>query len=270
MQFAQLVIALVVGLLAGTHTATWGMYKDAPHEGFTVATFSRSILVAGALAVLTQLVLKMDLTRAPDIVVLFGLTYALERAVTEFWKTYIRHEDQSKYWIPMQFHVLGRVAGKKLQRLAGIGALLVAALLVMLVLWLQRNTPAPVPFWLALAIAGSLGGWFSAMGGAWKDAPIEGFDFFKFLRSPGIALFWAILLSRFTQNLLIIAIAAEGFTVATIETYKTFFFPDKPRGKWTGKPVHFPHMLVTRQRFRTVYFGIWAAVIVAFALAFRA
>jgi hypothetical protein len=140
----------------------------------------------------------------------------------------------------------------------------------MLVLWLQRNTPAPVPFWLALAIAGSLGGWFSAMGGAWKDAPIEGFDFFKFLRSPGIALFWAILLSRFTQNLLIIAIAAEGFTVATIETYKTFFFPDKPRGKWTGKPVHFPHMLVTRQRFRTVYFGIWAAVIVAFALAFRA
>jgi hypothetical protein len=58
--------------------------------------------------------------------------------------------------------------------------------------------------------------------------------------------------------------------VATIETYKTFFFPDKPRGKWTGKPVHFPDMLVTRQRFRTVYFGIWAAVIVAFALAFRA
>ena len=70
--------------------------------------------------------------------------------------------------------------------------------------------------------------------------------------------------------LFIIAIAAEGFTVATIETYKTFFFPNKPRGKWTGKPVHFPDMLETRQRFRTVYFGIWAAVIVAFALAFRA
>ena len=29
-----LVVATIVGILAGTHTATWGMYKDAPHEGF--------------------------------------------------------------------------------------------------------------------------------------------------------------------------------------------------------------------------------------------
>ena len=31
---------------------------------------------------------------------------------------------------------------------------------------------------------GALGGWYSAFGGAWKDAPIEGFQLFKFFRSP--------------------------------------------------------------------------------------
>ena len=33
--------------------------------------------------------------------------------------------------------------------------------------------------------------------------------------------------------------AAEGFTVATLETYKTFFFPTKPRGKFANKPILF-------------------------------
>ena len=28
-------LAAAVGLIAGIHTATWGMYKDAPHEGFS-------------------------------------------------------------------------------------------------------------------------------------------------------------------------------------------------------------------------------------------
>ena len=28
-------IALAIGLLAGAHTSTWGMYKDCPYEGFT-------------------------------------------------------------------------------------------------------------------------------------------------------------------------------------------------------------------------------------------
>ena len=66
----------------------------------------------------------------------------------------------------------------------------------------------------------------------------------------------------------------EGFAAkdAQPKAYPDVFAqrPIEIIGKWTGKPVHFPDMLVTRQRFRTVYFGIWAAVIVAFALAFKA
>src|SRR3954453_5384896 len=32
----------------------------------------------------------------------------------------------------------------------------------------------------------------TAVGGAWKDAPIEGFSGWKFLRSPAIATAWAV------------------------------------------------------------------------------
>ena len=39
-------LALSIGLLAGAHTSTWGMFKDAPHEGFTYRKYFRSILVA--------------------------------------------------------------------------------------------------------------------------------------------------------------------------------------------------------------------------------
>jgi len=39
-------LAAAVGVLAGLHTATWGMYKDAPHEGFTIPKYLRSPVVA--------------------------------------------------------------------------------------------------------------------------------------------------------------------------------------------------------------------------------
>jgi hypothetical protein len=60
----------------------------------------------------------------------------------------------------------------------------------------------------------------------------------------------------------VIAIAAEGFTVASIETYKTFFFPNKPRGKFAGKPILHPEYLEKRRAFVPLYAGIWALVIV--------
>jgi hypothetical protein len=66
----------------------------------------------------------------------------------------------------------------------------------------------------------------------------------------------------------VIALAAEGFTVATLETYKTFFFPSKPRGKFAGKPILFPDMLRVRQRFLLLYIFIWLTVIGGFITAF--
>jgi hypothetical protein len=59
-----------------------------------------------------------------------------------------------------------------------------------------------------------------------------------------------------------------GYTVGTIETYKTFFFPNKPRGKFAGKPIHYPEMLMKRKQFVPLYVAIWMMIIATSAIAF--
>jgi hypothetical protein len=261
-------IALAIGLLAGAHTSTWGMYKDSPHEGFTWPKYFRSTVISAIIALVWQAVVGFDLTTAWPRVVLFGLVYCTERGVVELWKGYLREEDQSKYFIPMQLHVMGRVVTNRRTRWT-VAAVL--ALVVILIAWgltaLQRANTG-MPPWAVVLLIGSIGGWLSAFGGAFKDAPIEGFETLKFFRSPVIALLWSALVACLTSNYLHIALCGLGYTVATIETYKTFFFPNKPRGKFAGKPILFPRFLTWRYRFAPLYAAIWVAVLVNIALAF--
>jgi hypothetical protein len=79
-----------------------------------------------------------------------------------------------------------------------------------------------------------------------------------------------VIVAFFTENWLFISVAGTGYSVATIETYKTFFFPSKPRGKFAGKPILFPEMLHMRRYFVPVYVAIWLAIVVTYAAAFRA
>ena len=114
----------------------------------------------------------IDATTASGMVVLFGLTYALERATTEFWKTFIRDEDQSKYFIPMQFHVFGRVLRNRIARLAvGLGFVSVALLLLWAVQTVQPDPGTEGPLWQLVLVA-SIGGWFSAFGGG-SHVPVD-------------------------------------------------------------------------------------------------
>ncbi|MCJ7672956.1 MAG: hypothetical protein MUP67_13060 [Acidimicrobiia bacterium] len=259
-------IALVVGLAAGTHTSIWGMYKDAPYEGFTYRTFSRSILLSAGIGVAIELVADFDMEQAASIAVLFGLTYVIERAMTEFYKTFLRDEDQSKYFIPMQLSIRGKVVEQRGQvLLAGAGYALVVAAIVLGIDALQS---ADILSGLAaVLVIGSAGGWISAFGGAWKDAPLEGFSIFKFFRSPLVSLSYAILLGFLTTSYVYVAMGALGYTVATLETYKTFFKPSTPRGKFSGKEIRFPDMLTWRKRFVPVYVAIWIAIVVTFVIA---
>ncbi len=263
----RLLLAAAVGLMAGIHTATWGMYKDAPHEGFSRWKYARSILLGTTIGVVVAAVWGLDPRRPADLVVLFGATYAVERALAEIYKTFLRDEDQSKYFIPMQFAVFGKVVRSRGARLlAGAGYVAVLLGMVVLVTWLDRSLPDPKPLWLVVGVGG-LGGWISAFGGAWKDAPKEGFQIFKFFRSPIIASLFALGLSFLTDDLVLVTLAATGFCVATTETYKTFFFPSVPRGKFAGMPVHFPDMLRRRQPFIVLYAGIWLVVLGALVVA---
>jgi hypothetical protein len=255
-----------VGALAGTHVATWGVYKDAIHEGFELRKYFRSIVLAAALAPLLVLA-GVPVIGLSSLILLFGATYVAERAVTEFYKTFLRQEDQSKYFIPMQFAVRGRIVQSRGARLV-IGAGVFAAAAGFLALALFANARAGTgspPLYLIVAV-GSLGGWFSAFGGAWKDAPIEGFETFKFFRSPIATSVWSMILSPFSDDLALLAVAALGFTIATLETYKTFGFPSKPRGKFAGKPVVSPRMVTARHWFVPLYAGIWIVLLTGMAL----
>jgi hypothetical protein len=168
----------------------------------------------------------------------------------------------------MQFGVLGKPIQSRAVRWSILAAVIVIlAAAVWFVLWLQRTYPA-LPPWLVILTIGSLGGWFSAFGGAWKDAPVEGFETFKFFRSPGIAIFWSAVMAFLTTSWLYLALAGIGYTVATIETYKTFFFPHKPRGKFAGKPILYPDILEQRKYVAMLYAGIWAVMIAMLVLGF--
>jgi hypothetical protein len=264
----SIVLACLTGLLAGAHAATWGMYKDAMHEGFTFPKYFRSIVVGGAVGVAWQLAEGFDLTRPANFVILFGLVYVGERALVELWKTFLREEDQSKYFIPMQFSLFGvPVRSRPVRWLVFVVCLAAIAGGVALVRRLQ-GAATGLPPWGVVLFVGALAGMFTAIGGAWKDAPKEGFSVPKFFRSPAMTVANALLLGMLTDNYLHIALGALGSERAMVETYKTFFFPNRPRGKFAGKPILFPEMVTRRLRFVPLYVAIWAAVIGASLLAF--
>lgn len=258
--------AVGVGLAAGAHAAIWGVYKDAIHEGFSVLRFVRSMIVGPAAALAIAATCHQWPTSASTSFLLFGLTYASERILIELWKTFIRNEDQSKYTIPMQFSIRGVPVRSRTARMLAATAFVAAVVLcARAVTQLGPNDPTTWP--RSAALCGLTAGLAIAAGGAWKDAPGEGFDIVKFCRSPIIAIACAILLSRLTSNLWMTGIAAAGLERGTAETYKTFFFPSRPRGKFAGKPVSHPEMLVRRRYFVPLYVAICAAVLLTGALA---
>ena len=151
----------------------------------------------------------------------------------------MREEDQSKYTIPMQFHVFGRVVHDRATRwlIGGSIVTAVAALAVGVWHWSEGRPLAARAVFLLGARSGA-GSPRSAAPG--RTRPSRASTALKFCRSPALAGAWALVVSRFTDNIVVIAIAALGYTVATTETYKTFFFPSRPRGKFAGQAGALP------------------------------
>jgi hypothetical protein len=242
-------------LLCGLHAATWGGFKDSPFEGFKPASFVRSPLIGLGSALAAAWTTDVESTQS--VLVLIGLCYALERLATEWWKSIVREDDQGAYSIPMRLAVHGRPVDNRGRRYA-VGALIAIGLL--LLWWSARaieHTVPPMPLWSVVLVAG-LGGWLTAIGGAWKDAPVEGFSGWKFLRSPVVATGWAAVLSRFTGDWATLAVAAAGWSVISIETYKTFLTGGRPPGKFADKPVRFLSR-AAREACRTVHVSLYGA-----------
>ena len=260
-------IAAIAGVLAGIHAAIWGMYKDALYEGFATDRFLRSVILGALSGVGVQALLRLPLPDLGSFVVLFGLAYATERGIVEVWKTFLRDEDQSKYTIPTRLTLRGVPVRSRLARfLAGVGYVAVIAL-CLLVVWRLEPGGSALDSAARIAVVGFAAGAIIAVGGAWRDAPMEGFDSIKFLRSPMIALTVAFALSLFTDSYFQIAVATIGYERAVAETYKTFCLPSHTCGKFAGKPVRFPDVLRRRRQFVPVFAAIWVLVASAAVLA---
>jgi hypothetical protein len=261
------VVYALVGTLTGLHAATWGAFKDSPFEGFRWTSFVRSLGLGIGSAVLVGL--SGLVGSSSGLLVAVGVCYAVERLVTEWWKAILREDRQSAYSIPMRLAVGGRPVDARLPRYAAGAVIAVGLVVAVIVARGLEHRGAGLPWWAVLVVV-STGGWLTAFGGAWKDAPVEGFELATFFRSPVVATAWGCLLAPFSTSVACLVLAAGGLSVATIETYKTFLAGGPP-GKFADKPELFAPG-IARHRCRRLHGTVYVvlAVVLAVELLHRA
>lgn len=257
---ADLVAAALAAALSGLYTSLWGAFKDSPWEGFKPRTFPRSILFSIAiLALLVSVPSLYEPVLALPLVPLFFLVMGLERFLTELYKGCFRSEPQEKYFVPSELHLLGRPIPSRAFRI-GAGVLLVGGVFALLFL----ETPITA-FWQYLLVA-YLTGLLVSGGGAWKDAPFEGFHYLKFHRS-GLVLAIASPVFYWLRDpadpvaLGILIYMNGGLERFLVEYYKTYiqrnmsgkFRPDLPR-------------LETRRR-EELHYAAWVLILAVAATA---
>ncbi len=242
----------IVGLFGGLHSSSWGAYKDTPHEEFKVGKFLRSIAVGLILGMLLFQFLKLNGINSPNPGLFFLFVMSFERLYTESLKLFIRDENQEKYHILQTFHWLGNVVNSKLPRL-GMGVVFISLAFVWF--YLPYSIDLDLPRILLGLIWGTVGGLGIALCGAWKDAPIEGFEPSKFLRSPMVGAVWGLFFSIFTTDYSLLLFACIGGERMTVEFYKTFI--RKKHAKFSAATPLFPEWLEKRKRFILPYALTW-------------
>lgn len=173
----DLITLLCISAVSGLYTSLWGGFKDSPYEGFKPGTFPRSVYfsVVICLALYAVPTLQSTLVSLGYFQVFF-LVMGLERFLAELYKGFFRSEDQTKYFVPSRITFFGRHVQSNLVRYA-VGVLLVAA--VFAVLFAQVE----VEDFLLFVVVAYGTGLIVSLGGAYKDAPFEGFKPLKFQRS---------------------------------------------------------------------------------------
>ncbi len=254
---------VVAAAVSGLYTSLWGTFKDAPWEGFKPRTFPRSILFSLGIAILLLGVPTLrDRVAYLGFVAVFFLVMGLERFLAELYKGFFRREPQEKYFVPSRITFLGRPVRSEAARL-GAGVVLVA--LVVAVLFLDT----PVRGFLGYLATAYLVGLLVAGGGAYKDAPFEGFKLLRFQRSGVVLavlapLFWLLAPDGAPTPLGLLIYMNGGLERFVVEYYKTYiqrnmsgkFRPDLPR-------------LETRRREELHYAALGVIVLVAALAALR-
>lgn len=250
----DLALRLAIALISGLFTSLWGAFKDCPYEGFKLRTFPRSIWFHLAIFLpLWLLPFFRERFLALGLVQTFFLVMGIERFLAEIYKGFFRTEDQAKYFVPSRITFFGRYVASDLLR-HGAGVVIVAAVFGVLLIQVEVVRP-----WGYVAVA-YCSGLVVALGGAYKDAPFEGFKVLKFQRSAVVLavcspLFYLLGDPRSPVSLGLLVYINGGFERFAVEYYKTYiqrnmsgkFRPDLPRiQRWIDQrePFHYAALAI--------------------------
>lgn len=230
-------LGLGISAVSGLYTSLWGAFKDAPYEGFKRGTFPRSAyfhLAIFCVLYFAPLPCRADFFALGWVQVFFFLM-GIERFLAELYKGFFRTEDQGKYFVPSRITFFGRYVGSDGLRYAVGSALVLGVFAVLLI-------PMPIGSFSSFLLIAYLTGLLVSLGGAYKDAPFEGFHALKFQRS-GVVLAVCAPLFYFLNDpaqpipLGFLVYMNGGLERFIVEYYKTYiqrtmsgkFRPDLPR-----------------------------------------
>ena len=249
-------IAPALGLLAGLHAASYGAYKDSPHESFLLRRFVRELVFACGITLALDALQVWD-GQSPFIIYLSA--FALSRIATEFWKLFIRVEPQQDYRIPTQIHWVRGVVHNPLIRLAlGIGFLAS----IYGIYRLGAVLPDAWPGSLRGIVIGFSIGTCEAIAGAYKDGSIEGFYWRKFAKSPIFGALGGLIASGHTDHPAFLLLAAIGSMRMFLELLFKIVVPGYAPGKFKSMTGPFTEWVALRRHFLLPYVITWALYLV--------
>lgn len=214
-------VGLGISVVSGLYTSLWGAFKDSPYEGFKGATFPRSVYFNAAIFLpLYFLPYFRENFKDLGLVQIFFLIMGLERFIAELYKGFFRTEDQAKYFVPSRITFFGRPIRSDGLRY-GAGTVLVAIVFCFLLIGVRIESFA------GFALTAYATGLLVALGGAYKDAPFEGFKWLKFQRSAAVLvllspLFYFLNNPHTPVSLGFLIYMNGGLERFAIEYYKTY------------------------------------------------
>jgi hypothetical protein len=254
--------SLTVSIISGLYTSLWGAFKDCPYEGYKPKIFPRSIYFHVAILVPLYFVPHFrDNFYYLGLVQIFYLVMGLERFLAEIYKGFFRTEDQAKYFVPSRITFFGHHVASDLARYA-VGSVIVAVVFVFLLIDIK------IERFLGFLVTAYCTGLIVSLGGAYKDAPFEGFKWLKFQRSALVLavlspLFYFLNHPDYPVPLGFLIYMNGGLERFAVEYYKTYIQRNMS-GKFRPDLERIQQQIDTREKFHYMALVIIAGLVVLY------
>ena len=255
-------IPFAVTVMSGLYTSLWGAFKDCPYEGYKAKTFPRSAYFHIAIFLPLYLVPYFrDNFQHLGLVQIFFLIMGIERFLAEIYKGFFRTEDQEKYFVPSRITFFGHHIDSDLLRYAA-GAGIVAIVFAFLLFDIKIES------FIGFLATAYCTGLIVSLGGAYKDAPFEGFKWLKFQRSAlvlaGLSpLFYFLNRPEHPVPLGFLIYMNGGLERFVVEYYKTYIQRNMS-GKFRPDLERIQHYIETREKFHYMALAIIAGLAVLY------